>query len=252
MKPYYGPVDGITIYHGDCRDGLPLIESRQFDLVMADPPYGHTSLSWDKWPVGWLQMVARWSYSLWCFGSLRMFLDQRSEFVESGWALSQDVIWEKHNGSSFHADRFRRVHEQVGHFYRGAWGDIYKSPQTTNDATARTVRRKGRPQHMGHIEASSYTSVDGGPRLTTSVIYSRSMHGSAENETQKPQAVVAPLIEYSCKPRGLILVPFVGSGTDLEIAKLTGRGAVGFDVRESQCEKAALRLSKMLPLEMTS
>ncbi len=250
MTPYYEQ-DGITIYHGDCRDGLPLRESRSFDLVMADPPYGQTSLSWDKWPTGWLQQVSRWSASLWCFGSLRMFLDRRPEFVESGWALSQDIIWEKHNGSSFHADRFRRVHEQAAHFYRGAWEDVYKWPQMTNDATARTVRRKGRPKHMGQIEASSYASVDGGPRLMTSVIYSRSMHGSAENETQKPQAVVAPLIEYACKPHGLILVPFVGSGTDLEIAKLTGRGAVGFEVREDQCEKAALRLSKMLPLEIT-
>ena len=37
MTPYYDH-DGITIYHGDCRDVLPLLEP--VDLVLTDPPYG--------------------------------------------------------------------------------------------------------------------------------------------------------------------------------------------------------------------
>ena len=37
MKPYYEH-GGITIYHGDCREILPDIES--VDLVLTDPPYG--------------------------------------------------------------------------------------------------------------------------------------------------------------------------------------------------------------------
>lgn len=36
-KPYYDE-DGITIYHGDCRDILPLLP--KVDLVLTDPPYG--------------------------------------------------------------------------------------------------------------------------------------------------------------------------------------------------------------------
>lgn len=37
MTPYYEQ-DGITIYHGDCRDVLP--ELGTFDLLLTDPPYG--------------------------------------------------------------------------------------------------------------------------------------------------------------------------------------------------------------------
>ena len=37
MTPYYSH-DGITIYHGDCRDVLPTLSA---DLVLTDPPYGH-------------------------------------------------------------------------------------------------------------------------------------------------------------------------------------------------------------------
>ena len=44
MKPYYEQ-DGITIYHGDCREILPTLES--VDLVLTDPPYGIDFDSWD-------------------------------------------------------------------------------------------------------------------------------------------------------------------------------------------------------------
>lgn len=37
MTPYY-EADGITIYHGDCREILPMIDS--VDLLVTDPPYG--------------------------------------------------------------------------------------------------------------------------------------------------------------------------------------------------------------------
>src|SRR3990167_9979441 len=36
MKPYYEE-PGITIYHGDCRDILPNLDT--VDLVLTDPPY---------------------------------------------------------------------------------------------------------------------------------------------------------------------------------------------------------------------
>jgi site-specific DNA-methyltransferase (adenine-specific) len=37
MKPYYEQ-DGITIYHGDCREVLPNCDIA--DVVLTDPPYG--------------------------------------------------------------------------------------------------------------------------------------------------------------------------------------------------------------------
>jgi site-specific DNA-methyltransferase (adenine-specific) len=241
MKPYFQE-DGITIYHGDCREVLPFLDP--IDVVITDPPYGDTSLDWDKPVPLWPQQIypmARDSASLWCFGSFRMFYESDG-FVP--WKLAQDIVWEKHNGSSFHADRFKRVHEHAVHFYKGKWESLYKNPIYTADATARTVRRKQRPPHIGHIEAGSYTSEDGGPRLMRSVIYARSCHGEAVHPTQKPISIIAPLVEYSCKPISIVLDPFCGSGSTLIACKLAGVNSIGIEINERYCELAAKRLAQ--------
>lgn len=238
MSVYYSD-EHVTLYHGDWR---ALIGDLTADLIVTDPPYGETSLTWDTWLDGWPSLAARHATSMWCFGSMRMFLDRRDEFAD--WHLSQDLVWEKHNGSGFAADRFRRVHEHALHWYRGKWVDVYADVPVTRDATKRAVRRKGRPAHTGDVGDSTYVSVDGGPRLRTSVVYAPSMHGKAINETEKPVGILEPLIEYGCPPGGLVLDLFAGSCSTLEAARLTGRRAIGFEEREAQCEKAARRLSQ--------
>lgn len=258
--PYYKD-DLVTLYLGRFEEVLPEL-AIDADLLVADPPYGETTLEWDRWPDGWPSVAARYGRSMWCFGSMRMFLDRRDDFAD--WRFSQDVagvdeggesiVWEKHNGSGLAKDRFKRVHEHALFWYRGKWADVYHQTPTTNDATARTVRRKAKPaHHQGARGPSHFVSEDGGPRLMRSVIYARSMHGRAINETEKPVQLVAPLIEYGCPPDGLVVDLFSGSASALAAARASGRRAVGFEMRESQCEKAAERLSAHLfPMEALS
>jgi site-specific DNA-methyltransferase (adenine-specific) len=224
---------------------LRTVASASIDVVVADPPYGETSLDWDKCVAGWLDEVSRVlkpSGSVWCFGSLKFFIDRASDFAE--WTIAQDVLWEKHNGTNTFNDRFRRVHEHAIHLYRGAWKDIYKQPLYTNDARARTVRRTARPVQWGDIGAASYTSVDGGPRLMRSVMFCRSMHGSAVHPTQKPVDIVTPLIEYSCPPGGIVLDPFTGSGTTGVAAAQLGRRFVGAEQNPKYFEIARQRVEE--------
>lgn len=240
MKPYYE--DGqVRLYLGDCREVIPALNLKA-DCIVADPPYGETSLAWDKWPPGWLDHAATAASSLWCFGSLRMFLEHRGEF--SGWKLSQDVIWEKHNGSGFDTDRFKRVHESVAHWYRGAWSAVCHDVPRTAVAERSKARRASRAagDHRGEIGATEY--VYDGTRLERSVIPVRSMHGRAIHPTEKPTALLSLLIEYACPPCGLVLDPFAGSGSTLDAARQSGRRAVGIEAREEYAEKAARRLSQ--------
>lgn len=243
LTPYWSD-EAVTLYCGDFRESLPGVIKNHGEpaLVLTDPPYNETSLDWDVWPTGWPSAVAPYARSMWCFGSMRMFLDRRDEFT--GWKYGQDIVWEKHNGSGFHTDRFRRVHEHATHWYQGRWADVYHEAQVTLDATARTVRSKRRPAHTGNIERTPYVSQDGGPRLMGSVIYAPSMHGRAINETEKPVGLLEPLIAYAVPPGGLVLDIFAGSGSTGDAARAIGRRAVLIEKREAQCEKTARRLSQ--------
>ena len=240
-RPYYED-EAVTLYHGDAMALAHLLPKA--DAVVTDPPYGETSLDWDVWPDGWPALAALVAPQVWCFGSLRMFMDKGGDFRRGGWKLAQDVVWEKHNGSNNANDRFRRLHELALHFYRGEWSALHKEPQFTNDATARTVRRKARPPHWGDIGPSSYASEDGGPKLMGSVIYARSCHGYAVNETQKPEDIVAPLVQYSVPPGGLVVDFFAGSGTTGAVARKTGRRAILIEKREAQCRAIVNRLAQ--------
>lgn len=240
--PYFAD-DLVTLHLGDCREILPALGLKA-DCVIADPPYGETSLPWDKWPDGWLTAAADVSASLWCFGSMRMFLDHAREFTLASWRLSQDVIWEKHNGSGFDADRFKRVHETAAHWYRGKWAAIHHDVPlaTVSEKSKARFANRAAGDHRGEIGVTRY-DYDG-TRMMRSVIAVRSMHGRALHPTEKPLGILEPLIAYSCPPRGMVIDPFAGSGSALEAARATGRRAIGIEADERYCELAARRLAQ--------
>ncbi|MGW3196269.1 DNA-methyltransferase [Streptomyces sp. NPDC001118] len=244
LTPYWEDRDaGLTLYHGDCRDILPKL-GLQADLIVADPPYAETSLAWDRWPDGWPQLAATVASSMWCFGSMRMFLDRALDF--DGWKLSQDVIWKKNAGTGFAADRFKRVHEFALHWYRGDWGAIHHQAirvahHGRNEGAVRRTVTSG--MHTGEIGKADW--VDDGTRLATSVIDVKNLRGHAVHPTQKPIGILDPLIRYACPEGGLVVDPFAGSGSTLDAARQSGRRAIGIEANEAYAERAALRLSAL-------
>ena len=59
---------------------------------------------------------------------------------------------------------------------------------------------------------------------------------------EKPAPLLRHMIETSTRPGALILDPFAGSGSTLEVAATTGRHAIGIEKSEEYCEKIARRL----------
>ncbi|MEU9777463.1 site-specific DNA-methyltransferase [Streptomyces sp. NPDC047968] len=238
MDPYYSD-SAVTLYLGDMREVL-LTLTAHADVIVADPPYGETSLAWDQWPDGWPTLAAAATASMWCFGSMRMFLDRRDEFA--AWRLSQDIVWQKANGTSFAADRFKRVHEIATHWYRGNWRDVHHdTPRVAYTGPDKHARaRASRTPHTGAIGDHFYE--DDGTRLVRSVLDAKSVRGGW-HPTEKPIGVLDPLIRYACPEGGLVVDPFAGSGSTLDAARLAGRRAIGIEANEEHCERAARRLS---------
>jgi site-specific DNA-methyltransferase (adenine-specific) len=235
--------NSFKIINGDAVQILSEMPAESVHCIVTDPPYGETSLQWDKASNAWISAVhrvLRRDGSMWVFGSMRSLMGCSWE----GWNFAQDVVWEKHNGSGSANDRFRRVHEHAAQFYRSdaKWRDVYKQPLFTNDATARTVTRTKGPPQWGKIGNVHYETHNGGPRLMRSVMFCRSMNGKAEHPTQKPIEIVSPLIEYSCPAGGVVLDPFLGSGTTALAAKQLGRSCIGIEIDAKYVAIAERRL----------
>lgn len=237
---------------GDCREVLRELEPASIDAVVTDPPYGETSLDWDRRVDGWLPEVRRVlkpSGSLWCFGSLRFFMERTADFA--GWRMAQDIVWEKHNGSGFDADRFKRVHELAVQFYPAdvKWASIYRAVQKVKGEARPSASIKAREEvleHRGKIGAHRYEY--GAERLMRSVIPVRSCHGRAIHPTQKPTGILEPLIAYSCPPGGTILDPFCGSGSTGMAAQRLGRDFIGIELDPAFAQLAREQLAADAPL----
>lgn len=259
-EPYYSG-GGVTLYCGRMEDVLPGLG--QFDAIVTDPPYGETSLSWDRWPDGWPALAAAHTSSMWCFGSMRMWMERRDEFTQrylrdergrfrapglGDWRLAQDVVWEKGASSQLVTDRFRRNHEHVLHWYHGPWGSLrHVTPRiaATPEEIAingSVARNRHPPAHLGDMRVPSLWT-ESGTRLMKTVIHTKSMRGRSIHPTEKPINLLAPLIEYSVPEAGVVLDPFAGSCSTLLTARQIGRRAMGIEVDEAMCERAANRLS---------
>lgn len=247
LAPYYRD-HLVTLYHGDCEDVMLATGEKAIDCIVTDPPYGDTSLKWDRTPSeDWLCAAKLLTSSIWCFGSLRFWLNEAGKFSDNGWKYAQEIVWEKHTGSGIANDRFKRVHELALHWYRGPWEDQHRdTPKRMvygSLASNRATRGNVHAPHLGAQAGLSHWESDG-ERLMTSVIYSRTEHRRAVHPTQKPLGVLRPLIHFSCPPGGIVLDPFAGSGSTLMAAREMGRRAVGIEAREEYCEAAAKRLSQ--------
>lgn len=45
----------MIILTSDCRELMP--SHGPFDMILADPPYGETSLAWDRRVEGWIALA---------------------------------------------------------------------------------------------------------------------------------------------------------------------------------------------------
>lgn len=222
MTPYFD--DGqVTIYMGDCRDVLPALPKPS--ALLTDPPYG---ISWSRSVNAARNSKAHSGILNDNDTSVRddvlaMLSDVPGFVFGSFYApfpinTKQVLVWEKPSDSGVVGSTtgFRRDAEPV--FIVGPWP-------------------------MQFVKWSSVL---------------RSFAGSMSavaTETGHPHTKPIGLIRWLMErlPDGLVVDPFVGSGTTLRAAKDLGRRCIGVEIEEKYCEIAAKRLSQsVLPLEVSA
>jgi len=226
VKPYYQQ-DGITIYHGDCRDlcHAGLIKP---SLIVTDPPFdaithaGARTGSADRVLVDFASVTQE--------ELLEYF--KLLATVCSGWQIAF-VDW-RHVGY-LEAHLPKDVLELVRF---GVW-----------------VKPNGMPQYSGDRPAMGWEAIafmhppgkkkwNGGGR--SSVFTCNFEQDGRVHPTQKPLPLVGELLNLFANPGDLVFDPFMGSGTTLMAAKLRGINAIGCEIDESHCEAAASRLAQQV------
>ncbi len=93
--------------------------------------------------------------------------------------------------------------------------------------------------HMGTMADMelAWTNLDQPAKMHSE---SRNADGKREHPTQKPISLIRWALSHV--EWDSLLVPFMGSGPELRVAKDQGKRAIGIDVSERYCEIAAKRL----------
>lgn len=252
MLPYYED-DLVRLYHGRMEDVLPALGER-FDAAITDLPYGSTRLGWDRWITGAPSMIAEVTDSMWCCGTLGLFLGRRDEFRAGGWKLndelaSEDValdhlVWAKNAGTRpTPKGHFTRTHELGVHWYRGRLADIYQAAPRVSSGRPpenRTRRAQGRGVHVGTYGTVEY--VDDGSRVMRSVIHAPIVRAGV-SRTQKPEPLIEAMVLHAAPAGGVVLDPTAGSCTTGVVARRLSRRAVLIEADAAQCEQGAKRLA---------
>jgi site-specific DNA-methyltransferase (adenine-specific) len=248
MRPYYEQ-DGITIYHGESLAVLTEIETATVAAVVADPPYSSGGLmrsdrqmevsqkyrGWSQNPDGSSRAPTsdtgtfsgdsrdQRSFAYWC----AMWTAQACRVAVAGAQLFQFSDW-------------RQLPTTTDAVQAGGW--VWRGILVWDKGVGRPMKGRFR----NHLEYIAWAS--NGPMPDAEDIYPSTLlrHTPPNTDrvhiTQKPTSLVVELL--SVAPAGLVLDPFMGSGTTMVAAKNVNRPAIGIEIEERYCEIAARRLEQ--------
>lgn len=214
MTPYYD--DGTcVIYHGDCREVLPTFSDAIADLVFADPPYNvgldYGTATDDKRDAA--------AYLSWC----------RSWFSECRRIATAVVITPGMVSVPMWIADIERTHKLIAwtkannnsrNYIGPTSGYQCWEPVLIYGKTPGTVLRDWIDQPI-----SLQREIGGHP-------------------CPKPLKFLRRILEATMPPMGVVVDPFLGSGTTLRAAKDLGHSGIGIEIEERYCEIAARRLAQ--------
>lgn len=179
---------------------------------------------------------------------------------DNGWLLRSDIIWHKPNAMpSSVKNRPTTDHEYVFLFVkgRGYYYDIdaIREPHVTFTAES---RMKGGRNHFGKRDGTPENGKNAGSANLHNSRWDQAFHPKGRNRRTVwniplskyrdvhfavfPERLVELCISAGCRSDGIVLDPFVGSGTTAVVAQRLGRRYIGIDSNAEYCEMARNRL----------
>ena len=214
--------DGITLYHADCRDVLPLLEAGSVDLLLTDPPFSIPVKYQDAsgtHPRSYGDLMVMEPFYREVFGMIRPLVLNRGQVYVSCdaesypvfhricyplWAQNQMLVWYKPTG--------RRG--------RG-WQHAFEL--------------------LLHCRTAETMYSDGFRQDVVGIMPVRTL--KRQHPAEKPGDLMQHLADaLGPANQAMCLDPFAGSGTTGRACKDLGRKCILIEIEEKYCEIAANRL----------
>lgn len=255
MSLYYED-DTITLHHGDSLEVARTLESRSVHCVVTSPPYfglrdygndGQYGL--EESPAAYVEtMRALFSElrrvladdgTLWLnigdtYGRGKRLLgipwQVALELQNDGWTLRNSIIWHKPNAMPESVtDRLSGRHENLFMFSKSKsyWFDLDPIREESNRVQEYKPNKWASEeirQHQGH-RGSHANGRNPGDVWSINTQPFPGSHFAVMPRELAHRAIVA-----GCKPEGIVLDPFSGSGTTGLVAQDNGRKYIGIDI----------------------
>lgn len=250
---------------GDCIQSAKDFDKDSVSLIATSPPYaqqrkkqygGIPENEYPEWTVKWTKAF---HHALKDDGSIAIVIrpnihkGQISDYVlktrlamrKAGWFEAEELIWIKPDSPPLgHIGRPRRAWESI------LWFSKSRRPFCDPKANGTESNRVGFEsiKGVGDYKRSCSDARKGIARCRDYVeVGTGAVDKSVENThpAQYPEKLAAWIIKLLCPPDGLVVDPFVGSGTTSVACKRLGYRCVGIDVCEEYVEFSRLRLSRL-------
>jgi site-specific DNA-methyltransferase (adenine-specific) len=243
--------------NGDLFRILEWLPSSIADLIFLDPPYNLTKSfngsvfqelsgeEYAEWLDSWLSRLLR---VLKPDGSVYICGDWRSASAIHGVAgkylkVRNRITWEREKGRGA-SRNWKMCSEDI-------WFCTLSGEFTFNLDAVKLKRRviapyrnaDGHPKDWEETEDGSYRTTHPSNLWTDLTVPFWSMPENTDHPTQKPEKLVAKIVLASSHPGGLVLDPFLGSGTTSVVARKLGRHFVGIEKEQRYCLLAEKRLA---------
>ena len=244
------------LYNQDCLEVLKELPDNSIDLVLTDPPYGTTTIEWDKV----LDFEAMWS-------ELKRIMKPKSNAIFFGsqpfsslvitsnvkW-FKYDLVWNKNKCGSPGLSKYRpqKVHENILVFANDG-GATYNPIMEIGDPYKRESKSEegygtGTNTHKyGFGKKKQFGFENKGSRYPKCILHA-SRNFSAQqtfHPTQKPTNVLNWLIMVYSNPNDVVLDFTMGSGSTGVSAKMTGRRFIGVEINKEYYNIAQKRIENV-------
>lgn len=263
MTPLVADID-FTLYVGEIRTVLSKLPSQSVDAVVTSPPYLDVRPEYDSptmddyrrifielarvckggmaWNVGrlWRDGVE----SLWWTGLIE-------EASHAGWQHWDTMVWVKPNANPIKGNLMADSHEYVLMFGRDGvefYPDMLRTDYA-DGSVARMKRKwlkgntvKGYDEAVALADAREPNELGARGRSYT-VVYVGKDKG-IKHPAPMALGLAYDLVPFVCPANGVVLDPFMGSGTTAVAARALGMKSVGIELNEVWASECADRLQQ--------